>query len=87
MAHGFLLRREAPDAHKLDLAIAAKRGLGLPVLEAMGREIGSIHAAHGRVATIIEDLAQRDSGWLNAAAKLAKQAVEVDHQAWLKEQP
>ena len=37
MAHGFLLRREAPDVHKLDLAIAAKRGLGLPALDRAGR--------------------------------------------------
>lgn len=82
-ADGFLLRRVAPDDRKLDLSDVAKRGLTLTLLEAMGGEIGSIHAAHRRASAIVDDLAVRQTGWLHGAAQRAQQAVKEDYRAWL----
>jgi len=82
---GFLLRRIAPDSRKLDLKDVAKRALGTTLLQAMGRDIGSIHASHRRSSAIVADLAQRDAGWLHVAAGQAKKAVEADYRTWLAE--
>jgi hypothetical protein len=82
---GFLLRRVAPDSRKLDLKDVAKRELGITVLQAMGRDIGAIHAAHRRASAVVADLAQREANWLHVAAGKAQRAVEADHQSWLAE--
>jgi uncharacterized protein (DUF2252 family) len=80
---GFLLRRVAPDSRKLDLKEVAKRELGVTLLQAMGREIGTVHADHRRAPAIVEDLAQRGSDWLHVAATQAQAAVQADYRAWL----
>jgi hypothetical protein len=82
LAHRCLLRRLAPDARKLDLQEVAARGLGFTLLEAMGAELGSIHAAHPQSDAIIDDLGRRDGIWLHLNAQLAQQAVEKDFRAW-----
>ena len=82
IAGRFLLRRIAPESRKLDLEEVARRGLGVTLLEAMGREIGAIHAAHRRGSMIDQDLARRGPDWLHAAATLAAAAVESDHAHW-----
>lgn len=80
---GYLLRRVAADARKLDVGKAAKQGLGLGLLEAMGADLGAIHAAHRRAPKVIDDLMQRESNWLHEAAENAEQAVEADYREFL----
>jgi hypothetical protein len=82
LSAGFLLRRVAPDTRKLELGDVASRGLGAALLEAMGRDIGSIHAAHRRAGAVIDDLARRDADWLDRASVLARDAVEADCGTW-----
>jgi hypothetical protein len=83
LAGGFLLRRVAPESQKLDIDDAVRRTLSATVLEAMAADLGSIHAAHWRSAAVIDDLAQRDPGWLSQAADSAQRAVVADYRNWL----
>jgi hypothetical protein len=84
VSNGYLFRRVAPDSRKLDLKDVAKDGLSLTVLSAMGRDVGSIHAAHRRATLIASDLERRGGGsWLHDAAGRAQQAVEADYATWL----
>jgi hypothetical protein len=84
LAHGFVIRRVAPDARKLDLEDVAAQGLTAVLLEAMGREIGAIHATHRRAERVIDDLGRRGGAWLHVAARAAVEAVQVDFETWDK---
>lgn len=79
LAGGYLLRRVAADARKLDVKEVAKQGLGVRLLEAMGADLGSIHAMDARAPKILGDLMQRDRHWLHAASEVAEQAVQNDY--------
>ena len=49
----------------------------------MGSEIGSIHASTSQLKpAILDDLEQRDPGWLYEAAKTTASAVEADFAEW-----
>lgn len=87
LSSGFLVRRIAPDARKLELGDSAARGLGASLLRAMGRDIGCVHAAHRRASAVIDDLKRRDADWLDRAGVLAKEAVESDCEAWQLHRP
>ena len=80
MAPGFLLRRVASDACKLDLNDVAQLGLGENLLETMGEDLGAIHAAHRRAPLILGDLAQRQGDWLHRASAAAQQSIAADLQ-------
>lgn len=81
---GFILRRIAADSRKVTLGGDAHKDLPARLLRAMGRDIGSIHAASGRAADILKDLDDRsDKPWLRAAAKVAAAAVEDDYAEWI----
>lgn len=80
---GYMLRRVSPDSRKLDLKDVAKRGLGTVLIEAMGRDIGSIHAVHRRASLVARDLVARAPGWLAEAAAAAQRAVEMDFATWV----
>jgi len=43
---GYILRRLAPDTQKLSAKELARSGSAAELLQAMGHEVGSIHAAH-----------------------------------------
>jgi hypothetical protein len=81
---GFIFRRIAADARKVELGASAA-SLGERLLESMGFDIGAIHAA-GSVdpATLRADLDARSSGWLQAAAKTAATEVEKDYAEWTR---
>lgn len=85
LSDAFLVRRVAPDSRKLDLGDVAKLGLSETTLEAMGRDVASMHAAHRRSASIADDLDRRGPEWLRDAASAAQRAVESDFHAWLEE--
>lgn len=79
----FIIRRLAPDSRKIDLKDLLGKELKLDLLEAMGFDIGAIHAATpGAQAKIIADLKKRDVDWLHDAAKTAAAAVVEDYEEW-----
>ena len=83
LKHRFIVRRIAPDARKIDLEDLVGAELKLDLLEAMGFDIGAIHAAtRGASEKIIADLEKRDENWLHVAAKAAADAVHEDYEAW-----
>lgn len=57
---GYVIRRIAPDARKVEIAGVSKQGLGTKLLVAMGEDVGAIHAAHRRHGRILDDV--RKSG-------------------------
>lgn len=80
---GFIVRRIAPDARKVNLGDRPGEQLKLDFLRAMGFDIGAIHAAtKGASPKILADLRKRKPDWLHAAAKAAAEAVEQDFAEW-----
>lgn len=81
----FIIRRIAPDARKINLKDLDGAELKLDLLEAMGFDIGAIHAAtRGVSRKIIADLEERRDDWLHVAAKAAADAVRKDYEEWCK---
>ena len=83
--HGkFIFRRIAADSRKIELADIGGSKITAKILEAMGFDLASIHAATGSaaVSALRADLRKRPRGWLNAAAKRAAAAVEHDYEEW-----
>jgi hypothetical protein len=82
--HGkFIFRRIAADAHKIELADVGGSEITGMILEAMGFDLASIHAAGPAGASALRaDLRKRRSGWLNDAAKTAAAAVRRDFEEW-----
>jgi hypothetical protein len=81
--HKFVFRRIAADAEKIDLGKNAGAKVHLRMLQAMGFDLASIHAAGSPgVRALRADLKKRPRGWLNAAAKTAVAAVKADYEEW-----
>jgi uncharacterized protein (DUF2252 family) len=76
---GYVLRRVAADAHKVELADVLGQGLSGKLLAAMGADLGAIHAAHRRRVSILDDVLSRGgSQWLHRAANVAERSVRRD---------
>lgn len=80
---GFVLRRIAPDAHKVELEDVAAQGLGAQLLQAMGAELAAVHAGGGKrkAARILKDLQAKPLHWLVHAAEAAERSVQEDFAA------
>ena len=83
VAGAFVIRRLAPDSRKAELGDEAGAELREGLLEAMGREIGSLHAATAVVPAMQRDLRTRGPDWLHIASKVAEAAVTDDFKSWL----
>lgn len=82
-AEGFVVRRIAADTRKIERNSDFDRKLDAKLLHAMASEIGSIHASTSQLRpAIVDDLKQRDPGWLYEAARTTASAVEADHAEW-----
>lgn len=80
---GFIVRRIAADTRKVERNSDFDRKLDAKLLRAMGSEIGSIHASTPQLKqAILDDLEQRDSGWLYEKAKAMASAVGTDFAEW-----
>ena len=79
---GYIVRRLAPDAAKIDLAEDDAQAFGSHLLSGMGVDLPAIHASEGAGAEILRDLGARDPRWLHRAAKQASAAVERDYEVW-----
>jgi hypothetical protein len=83
--HKFIFRRIAGDAEKIELGNDAGASIQLRLLQAMGFDLASVHAASpDRSGAIGKDLDKRPRGWLNAAAATAAGEVKRDFREWNK---
>jgi hypothetical protein len=81
--NGFVLRRLSADSRKVELGPDAGAQLRTDLLNAMGFDLGAIHAAQEETLVRIKgDLMTRPVDWLRAAAKTAANAVENDFAEW-----
>jgi hypothetical protein len=79
----FVLRRIAPDSRKVELDSGAGRKVTAALLEAMGFDLGAIHAADkSKAARILRDLDSRPADWLRESTKAAIVAVTRDFEGW-----
>jgi hypothetical protein len=79
----FIFRRIGADSRKIELADISRAEIRVKVLQAMGFDLGSIHAAGSPGARALRaDLKKRPHGWLNGAAKTAVAAVQRDYEEW-----
>jgi hypothetical protein len=78
----FVIRRLGADSRKVELGQGAGANLYLKLLQAMGFDLASIHAASGNVRRIEGDLDRRPGGWLNRAARTAAAQTECDFREW-----
>jgi hypothetical protein len=79
----FIFRRIAADSRKIELADISGAQIKVDILEAMGFDLASIHAAGSvSVKRLQADLAKRPRGWLNAAAAVAAEKVKRDYREW-----
>ena len=82
---GFIYRRIAADAHKIDLTKELAAKLKTKVLQLMGFDLGAIHADDAKAAARIQrDLKSRPRGWLARAGRDAAHAVRDDYRDWAK---
>ncbi|MDF3886684.1 DUF2252 family protein [Cupriavidus basilensis] len=80
---GFILRRIAPESRKLELADVTRAGNGPQLLRAMGRDVGSIHAAHKRAPEVLEHVRHMPKGWLVDCVRHSTAFVLEDYETWL----
>ena len=81
---GFVFRRIAADSRKVDLDASARAGVSGKLLEAMGFDLGAIHAATRKkqLKEISADLRPRRGPWLLRAAMKMAADVERDFAEW-----
>jgi Uncharacterized protein conserved in bacteria (DUF2252) len=77
-----VVRRLAPDSRKAELGDEAGAELRERLLEAMGREVGSLQAATADFPSIQKDIRKRPVEWLHDASKIAATAVTEDFRSW-----
>lgn len=81
-AYGWVVRRIAPDSHKLNLADRPARDVDL-VLRAMGRETANVHlGSKKKVGDIAKYLAAQPEDWLHIAASVMAEAALSDYEVW-----
>ena len=85
----YIFRRLAADARKVDLAQNAdsdtssvKEANALKLLQAMGFDVGAIHATGAQAEAITQDLDARNPSWLYTAAETAVHWVKEDYDSW-----
>lgn len=81
--NGFVCRRIAADSRKVNLKDDEDRmELHMNLFNAMGFDLGAIHAAHHRAEAVELHLDDLTDGWLYAAAEIAAADVECDFENW-----
>jgi len=84
---GFIFRRIAADSGKLDFRALIPAHLQPMLLEAMGHELGSIHAASAVGSQIADHLKTLPADWLQDAANKAKSFIQKDFAEWQEAHP
>lgn len=79
----FVVRRLSADSRKIDLDDEGIAEIKPDLLDAMGFDLASIHAASpGATGAINAHLESLPDNWLHKAAKAAVEATEADFSAW-----
>ena len=82
---GFIVRRVAADSRKVELGDDPGDRLNSQLLEAMGFDLGSIHAAsEHQTRAIRSHFEGLRPDWLERAAKAAAASVKEDYASWAK---
>lgn len=81
-AGGFIIRRLAPDSRRAELGDNPGAEAEERLIAAMGREIGSLHAASANADAVLQDMRRRNDDWLHAASKEMEAAVDRDFDEW-----
>jgi Uncharacterized protein conserved in bacteria (DUF2252) len=79
---GFVFRRIAPDARKIDFKGVHAHKLSTRLLEAMGADLAAVHASDPRSTRIAGDLEAREPAWLARAAEAARLATQRDFETY-----
>ncbi len=82
LSSGFIVRRVAADARRVELGPEAGRQLGRRLLGAMGADLASIHSAEPGAASVNADFEHRKPNWLRGAGRAAADWVERDYEKW-----
>ncbi len=81
---GYVVRRVANDATKIELSQKTASAFEVHLFQAMGRDLAAVHLGDADTADdIAADLKLRRSDWLDRAARSAAEAVEADYATWL----
>jgi Uncharacterized protein conserved in bacteria (DUF2252) len=79
----WVLRRLAPDASRIELAMLTEHHDEVKLLEFMGRETANIHlGSKHAIKEVKRDLAHRPRGWVHKAAKTMVEAITADWKSW-----
>ena len=82
-AHGkWIIRRSAADSRKIDIGTDLDPKLFPALFDAMGFDLGAVHAADKNARRIEPDLQSRNPDWLHDAAQAAEEAVNNDYREW-----
>jgi hypothetical protein len=83
LAHGWIVRRLAPDTGKIRIVSLGDPALELRLLELMGAESANVHlATRGMRRAILKDLGRREAGWLRRAARRMAEDMEEQYGEW-----
>ena len=85
--NGFVFRRISADTGKIDFNALIPERLQSMLFEAMGQDLGSIHAASAVGAQIARHLKTLPADWLQDAANKAKSFVQKDFAEWQEAHP
>jgi hypothetical protein len=85
--NGFVFRRLAVDTGKIDFDTPIPERLQSMLLEAMGQDLGSVHAASAGSSQIAGHLKTLPADWLQDAANKARSFVQKDFAAWQEAHP
>jgi len=82
-AHGkWIIRRIAADSRKIDVGTDLDPKLFPALFDAMGFDLGAVHAADKNARRIEPDLQSRNPDWLHDAVQAAEEAVNNDYREW-----
>ena len=82
-ADRFIIRRVAPDSRKIDIVDEPDRPIDARVLDAMGFDVGAIHASDPQSRLAIQaDVKMQPKNWLADASELARKAITEDFESW-----
>ena len=80
---GFILRRLAPDAQRVELIDLPKKRDEQKLLQAMGFEIANIHLGRPEATEeILKDLVHHNTKWLAAATSTHTKGIQQDWHDW-----
>jgi hypothetical protein len=82
---GWIIRRLAPDARRIELKTLARRRDAKELLHAMGWETGNVHlGTRAQREALSRDLRRRKGEWLQKAVERMGESVVADWEEWKK---